>query len=306
MPPTYPGIIATGCNSRWPIMSDPTIEISHPGVYRLPEDVYHADPVPGGSLSSTGARKLLPPSCPALYRHYLKCGEPPNQAYEFGSAAHTTILGAGPNVTVVEAGSWATKAAKEERAMARSCGEIPILQSDWAHIAGMANEVAGHRHAMELLSAPGEAELSLFWSDQSTGIIRRARLDYLHNNQEIIVDYKTCTSAHPDAIAAAMWKYGYYQKAPWYADAIADLGLLAYWPEVVFIFQEKIPPYLVTVVSPDEELLNLGRERNREAINVYRQCATFDDWPGYTDSPVTVSLPPWVLRRFRNDTTVPW
>jgi len=33
--------------------------IRRPGLYDLPEHIYHADPVPGGSLSSTGARRLL-------------------------------------------------------------------------------------------------------------------------------------------------------------------------------------------------------------------------------------------------------
>ena len=42
------------------------------GVYDgMDEDAYHADPVPGGSLSASGAKLLLPPSCPALY-HYRR------------------------------------------------------------------------------------------------------------------------------------------------------------------------------------------------------------------------------------------
>ena len=38
-----------------------------PGVYEMDEATYHQDPVPGGSLSASGAKLLLPPSCPALY-----------------------------------------------------------------------------------------------------------------------------------------------------------------------------------------------------------------------------------------------
>jgi len=34
-----------------------------PGIYSgVPAEVYHRAPVPGGSLSSTGARQLLPPT----------------------------------------------------------------------------------------------------------------------------------------------------------------------------------------------------------------------------------------------------
>lgn len=48
-------------------MTTTTWTITEPGVYDLPAEVYHADPVEGGSLSSTGARKLLPPSCPGWH-----------------------------------------------------------------------------------------------------------------------------------------------------------------------------------------------------------------------------------------------
>jgi hypothetical protein len=43
--------------------------ITEPGVYDIAEDHYHADPVPGGSLSNSGAKKLLPPSCPAKFAY---------------------------------------------------------------------------------------------------------------------------------------------------------------------------------------------------------------------------------------------
>jgi hypothetical protein len=42
-------------------------KITKPGIYPgVPDEVYHADPVEGGSLSSTGARKIL--DCPAKFK----------------------------------------------------------------------------------------------------------------------------------------------------------------------------------------------------------------------------------------------
>ena len=45
--------------------------IDQPGIYDIPEDQYHRDPVPGGSLSASGAKKLLADGGPARYRHQL-------------------------------------------------------------------------------------------------------------------------------------------------------------------------------------------------------------------------------------------
>ena len=64
------------------------IELTEPGQYGgVTPEVYHADPVFGGSLSSSGARALLPPSCPALFRHKQLHGEPPKAEFDFGHAA---------------------------------------------------------------------------------------------------------------------------------------------------------------------------------------------------------------------------
>lgn len=69
------------------------LAVTEPGVYDdMPEHVYLADPVPGGSLSFSGAKALLPPSCPALYRHQRDHGRPPKPAFDFGHAVHSMVL----------------------------------------------------------------------------------------------------------------------------------------------------------------------------------------------------------------------
>ena len=50
--------------------------ITEPGVYEMPAEEYHADPVEGGSLSSTGARRLLE-MAPARWRYEQAHPSPP-------------------------------------------------------------------------------------------------------------------------------------------------------------------------------------------------------------------------------------
>ena len=71
----------------------------------------------------------------------------------------------------------------------------------------------------------------------------------------------------------------------------------------IFVFQEKTPPYLVNVaqIDPDyPENREIGRTRNRQAIERFRDCAETGLWPGYegdTYEGVTyISLPPWAAR----------
>lgn len=272
-----------------------------PGVYTMPSETYHADPVPGGSLSSSGARKLLPPSCPARFR--WETDHPPTSkaVYDFGHAAHTLVLGAGPEIAVIHADDWRTKAAKNARDAAHAAGLVPLLDCDYAVVQAMAAALAAHPAARALFDpSAGSPEQSLFWRDERTGITRRGRLDWLPDagsGRLIIPDYKTCRSADLASIAKAIHSYGYHCQAAWYRDAVMAVGH-ADDAAFVFVFQEKEPPYLVTVVEPDLVALRLGAALNRKAIDIYVECVESGRWPGYSDDVELISLPPWAEARY--------
>ena len=96
-------------------MSD-LLVITEPGVYDIPEGAYHADPVPGGSLSRSGAKLLL--QSPAKFDWRRTHGVKPKRAWDIGTAAHTEVLGTGAEMVVpVDASgvpyeAWTTKDAK--------------------------------------------------------------------------------------------------------------------------------------------------------------------------------------------------
>ncbi|WP_367128279.1 PD-(D/E)XK nuclease-like domain-containing protein [Saccharothrix sp. HUAS TT1] len=277
------------------------LEVTEPGVYDLPDEVYHADPVPGGSLSSSGAKLLLPPNVPALYRWRLDHPAPPKREYDLGHAAHKLVLGTGPTLAVVDADSWRTKAAKQEAAEARAAGEVPLLAHEHAEIKAMAEALARHPLAVRLFDpAHGRAEQSLFWQDDEFGVWRRARLDWLPDGissagRLIIPDYKTCDRADAESIRKAVARYGYHQQRAWYDDAAR--AVLGYEQVAfLFVFQERTAPYLVHVVELDVEAVREGRHLNRQALGIYAECTATGTWPGYSDhEPNLVDLPRWAI-----------
>lgn len=273
------------------------VTVREPGVHEMSNEVYQADPVPGGSLSSTGARRLLPPSCPALFRYWADHPEPPKAEYDFGHAAHKLVLGAGPDAVVIDAADWRTKAAKEQRAEAYAAGKVPLLAADWVQVTAMADALAEHPVAKVLFdSRYGKPEQSLFWRDDEAGIWRRARLDWLpegRGKRLIIPDYKTTNCAAREALERSIANFGYHQQAAWYLEGVTALGLDDD-PAFLFVAQEKTPPYLVNVVELDAVALRIGRDLNRDAMTIYAECAATDQWPGYADDVELVSLPRWV------------
>lgn len=278
--------------------------ITEPGVYNLPVEVYHSDPVVGGSLSSTGARKLLPPSCPAIFK-WERDHPVFKDTFDFGHAAHQTVLGAGPEIEIVHADDWRTKAAREAKDAARAAGRVPLLAKDYAVVQDMAAALRKDPVAAALINpGKGMPEQTIVWEDERTGIWRRALLDWLPDEnlpgRLIVSDYKTTVSANPEAIQKTAYSYGYHQQADWYLDGVKALDL-GEDPAFLFIFQEKTPPYLVTVAELDVIALKLAREKNREAIDVYRECVANDRWPGYSDEIELIPLPSWVEAKYQRE-----
>ena len=271
--------------------------ITEPGLYPgIPADDYHRDPVAGGSLSSSGARALLPPSCPARYRHDQDHGQTPKRHYDIGHLAHKLVLGEGNSIAIIDAGDWRTKAAKTERDEAREAGQIPVLIEEYRQVAAMANAINEHPIAAALFNHDnGAPEQTLVWRDQTTGVMCRARYDWLPNpngGRLVLADYKTCASAEPEQLRKAMATHGYHVQAAWYLTAAREV-LAAQDPGFVFVCQEKTPPYLVTIFEPDSIALRIGLAMSNRARAIYAHCVETGRWPAYSDDVELLALPRW-------------
>jgi hypothetical protein len=158
-----------GCDERHMVVEQTVVAARqtevpvNDGVYaRISDTVYHAD---SASLSSSGARLLLPPSCPALFRQ--KRDEPPDPKpqYDFGHAAHKMVLGEGSQLAVLDPAIHgitkdgdiakvpaATSKWKQADATAREQGKLPIAKADIDIAQRMAGIVHTNPVAARLLS----------------------------------------------------------------------------------------------------------------------------------------------------------
>lgn len=269
-----------------------------PGLHdEVPEAEYHAH---RGSLSVSGAKVLL--KAPALYRYQLDNPPERKQVFDFGSAAHQLILGAGPGLAVIPAtgrGKDLQDAHREAKEAAYAEGKIPVTEDEFRTVREMADALSGNTLAMALLGE-GKPEVSGYFEDAETGILRRCRFDWLptpvKGRRTIIADYKTARSADPAEFGKPAADFGYAQQAAWYTDAAIALGVDPD-PAFLFIVQEKTAPYLSTVIQLDEDALQIGRHLNRKALRIYAECIETDTWPGYSTEVEQVSLPGWFINK---------
>lgn len=270
------------------------IELLPPGIHQLTDDEYFAGPIARASLSSTGAKDLL--DCPAKFRWNQQHPSPPKRAFDIGHAAHQLVLGSGPELvrfpgTGVNPEAWQKKDDIADVEALRAAGKVPLRPKDWDLVHAMAKELHAHPIAPKLF-ARGEPEQTLIWVDELTGVLCRAKADWLRPDG--MVDYKTARAAGVDGLPKVVYDQGYHIQAAFYLRGFRALSP-GVDPFFAFSGQEKDPPYLVQVFQLSERALRHGDRKCAEALAKYAECQAADEWPGYpADEIPEIDLPAWV------------
>lgn len=264
------------CGLAVPEIISPTV------IHDLPDEVYHAHQ---GSLSASGAKWLAPPNpCPAKFIWH-RDNPVQKDVYDFGHVVHRLVLGKGADFEVIPYDSRRSAAAKALDVDLRAEGKVPVTVPEFEHAQAVAAAVQTHPLAGPLFTG-GDAEVSLFWPDDQTGVTRRGRLDYFRSpgdgRRPIIADLKTARSSDPYVFGKSAADFGYAISAANYVDGAIACGL-AEDPVFIFAVVEKDPPYVVSVIQASDDDIQLGRHLMREALALYAKCDKADHWPGYVE-----------------------
>lgn len=271
------------------------------GWHELSDAVYHTDPCPLPSLSSTIANLVINKSLMHAWRAHPKSplfeASTFGSAVDRGSAAHSVLFG-GREIEAIEAEDYRTAAAREARDAARSSGCIPLLAKEVAGLAAMI-EPARQRFA-ELHGGGFLCEQSAIWRAGSGGW-RRARIDTISTDRRLIVDYKTTEGAvDAHACERRVADMGLQIQAAAYIEAVESLH-----PELqgrvrfIFQWQEQKPPYALSPpIEMSEAFLTLGRAQWQAAGMLWDQALRHQAFPGYSAQPYPACPPPWELVRW--------
>lgn len=283
--------------------------ITDPGVYDVDEHAYHADPVAGGSLSSSGSRTLVART-PARFAFEREHGRADTAAFDLGHAAHSRVLGVGDPLMEVPADDWRSKSAREDADAIRAAGGIPLLSKQLRQVEAMVAAVRAHPVAGPLFARPGRAEQTLIGRDPESGVMCRARPDWMpdvdDSARRIVVDLKTSANADPRAFAKSMADYGYHQQDPFYCDVLHWLDLTVVGDEqleplFVLVAVEKDEPHLVSVGRCTPRAREWGRVLNRKARDLFRHGLETGEWPGYDPRVHDLDLPGWQVAAYERD-----
>lgn len=190
-----------------------------------------------------------------------------------------------------------------------SAGKTILTAAQWRDVRGMRDAMIEHPQICRLLTDPnGQAELSVYWRDEATGLFCRCRPDMWVG--DVVLDIKTTDDGRPEAFERSVEKWRYHVQAAFYLDGIrkaVEQG--AVLPErleipkhFVFGVVEKRAPYLTAAYVLEPEVLDIGRREYREDLMSLADAFDRGIWEGYPRRIQSIGLPAWRMRQEEIDT----
>jgi hypothetical protein len=151
------------------------------------------------------------------------------------------------------------------------------------------------------LLAKGEAEVSAFWIDRSTGMRCKVRPDWVHRVPAIerddlkrgvvLLDLKTARDASARGFSRSIWDYRYDIQAAFYADGYEQASGLMVLGFVFIVVEDW--PHAAAAYMLDDVVMDRARVEIRALLDLYAECKRADVWPGYIPTIQPISLPSW-------------
>jgi hypothetical protein len=273
-----------------------TTDLPAPGVYEnIPAATYHSWP-----YCSASRLGQLESSTPAHVQHGMRHPKPPTEAQRLGTILHTAIFE--PAAFTIEyvrgvEGNRNTKAVKEaEEEIARWNPGCEVLKpATYDQVLEVQAAVLGHSRAKLVLGLCERRELSLVWDDPATGVRCKARIDAYGERDELLVDGKSTTNAHPEAWAAALWNLGYHRQPAMYMAGLNVLGLPC--TDFAHLIFEKEGHIGVAVRRLEDGAIDQGRKDVARLLKVWAECEQSGAWPSYSEAITEATFPPYIWDR---------
>jgi exodeoxyribonuclease VIII len=257
----------------------------------MPAEQYH-----NGPEHSNSGLTVLHDKTPAhydLYRNGLLKKTTPS--LDLGTDVHAVLLEPERFDLEYAVGPDARRNSKEWKEFeAENEGKRLLKQAEYDLLLSVKKRIfSSCRVAQWIMQQPGDTEVSVFWTDEATGLPCRCRPDKLirYNSKNLIIDIKTCRDASPEGFEKSIRSYGYARN-----DAFYRRGLIAATgePAEYLILAIEKPSMIAAVYEIErEDQIEAGIEINTLLATI-KECEESGSWPGYSDEIKTIRK-----RRFR-------
>lgn len=243
-----------------------------------------------------------------LHAIYRRDNPRDTEAMARGRALHTLVLEPGEFEQAYVVAPACDRRTKEGKALwsefeAKAAGRVVLKEEEADLVDAMARSIDMHPAASKIIKLVEATELSLFWTDEPTGIDCKARVDALAKigNDVLAVDIKTSRDASPAEFGRSIYNFGYHRQAAFYLSGLAACGRPAIgW---VMVVVESEAPHAVAAYRLPDEAIDVGRSEIRALMATVAQCRLTNEWPGYPEEIVDIALPAWAMTKAEKSLT---
>jgi exodeoxyribonuclease VIII len=144
-----------------------------------------------------------------------------------------------------------------------------------------------------------EYQLSLFWTDDKTGVNLKTRPDICKRKKNVIVNLKTTNDGSPEAFSRELAKYDYALQAVIEIRGCIESGLMSSVDNYFWLTVEKVPPFNATLYEFDKSDQSYSQDELDFLLTKIKRANEENMYPGYGDRAdnqygiLTAHIPAW-------------
>lgn len=171
-------------------------------------------------------------------------------------------------------------------------GALVLKQKELDDLVGMIDSVIEHPIASRMLRN-GKPECSIKWVDPESGVLCRARPDYIVDDKTgalHLIDFKTTKDIREGIFANDVLRMMYHVQLAFYHDGIVQ-ALGRQPTTITLIAVEKTAPFEAAVYPLDDEWFEQGQLFYKHALKLYAKCRETGIWPAYQKNAKVLRMP---------------
>lgn len=176
--------------------------------------------------------------------------------------------------------------------LSENIGKQPVTVDEHNELLMMSRGALRHSEIDRLVSAEGQIQTRLDWTDGPTRLPCKALLDKCFVAGNLIVDVKTAEDPSPEAFSRAVSRFGYHRQAAFYGAGFR--AIYGKTPRFLFAVVGSKPPHDAAVYELDDAAIGAGERENEALLEKLVSLTNSGDWcPSWGKDVVTLGLPRW-------------
>lgn len=137
--------------------------------------------------------------------------------------------------------------------------------------------------AIQALIKNTEYQLSLFWTDEETGLKLKTRPDICKRKKNVVVNVKTTLDGSPEGFTRDLSKYDYPMQACIEMMGCLATGLMDKIDSYFWLVVEKVPPFNATIYEFGESDIKACMDSTKYHLHKIARGMEENRWPGYSN-----------------------